>query len=617
MPIDFHWIRPWFLLLLPLVWLFAFWVHRFARTPSGWQSLIANHLRGILIASPTQKNSLFGKTLLPLLLTLAVLALAGPAFVKQPQPAYSLKKATVLVMDMSLSMRATDLKPNRLTQARFKALDFAKGLKEGELALVSFAGDAFVISPLTPDHNNISLLLPDLKPEIMPVQGSDLASALSLADKLLLQAGYRVGDVVVFTDGFSSRDYQGLRNLVDGYAHRVSVLAFGSSEGAPVQLEGGELLKDNRGAIVIPKVPLVQLKQLAELSKGVFVQQSVDNSDIQKLLSLAPLKLADSASESDKLSGDQWQDAGIYLVWLMLPILLFSYKKALLHLAICGLFLPFTSKAADWQDLYLSPQQQAKNAYEQGDFTKAQQKFKDPLWQGNAAYRDGRFADAEALYRKNQSAEGLYNLGNSLAQQQKYSEAVSAYENALKQQADLAGAKENLETVKQLLAQQQQQQQQQGSDSNKSEENQSGEKQSGDQQSSDKQSGEQQPADKQSGDQQSNGEQQQNSEQQDGQQNPKGSEEEQAKQKNGQKDQASANAQPAKPADAGEQATKGEQQRAINEAWPQATPEQSQQLESLMRKVQDDPSILLRNKMYIEYQKRQHQGLPQGVTEEW
>jgi len=626
MPVDFHWIRPWFLWLLPLAWLFCYAVHRFAQQPSGWQTLIAPHLRSTLLTSANQAASIVARSLLPLLLTIAVLALAGPAFQKQPQPTYSLKKATVLVMDMSLSMRATDLKPNRLTQAGFKALDFTKALKEGELALVSFAGDAFVISPLTPDHNNISLLLPDLKPEIMPVQGSDLASALLLASKLLDQAGYPKGDVVVMTDGFASRDFPQIRNMLDSYPHRVSILAVGSSEGAPVQLEGGELLKDNRGAIVIPKVPLTQLKQLAELTQGVFVQQAVDNSDIQKLLSLSPLQLADNATESDKLSGDQWRDAGIYLVWLMLPILLFAYKKSLLPLTFCWLLLPTTSKAADWQDLYQSPQQQAKNAYEQGDFGKAQQKFTDPLWQGNAAYRDGRFADAEALYRQNATAEGNYNLANSLAQQQKFAEAIKAYEAALKQQPDLPGAKQNLETVKQLAKQQSQQKQQSGdgqSDDNKSGDSKSGEKQSSDEQSDQQQANKDQSSEQQSDQQQSAGQDQENK-QQDGEQQSSAPEKPQQDQAKDAKSAAADQQQQTQQQDKNQAAEaaaalndKGEQQRAVNEAWPQATPEQSQQLESLLRKVQDDPSILLRNKMYIEYQKRQQQGLPQGVNEEW
>lgn len=629
MLVDFHWIRPWFLALLPLVWLFSYAIYHYQNQPSGWRGLIAKHLQPRLLSGSEQRTSLYSRSILPLILTVAVLALAGPAVYKHPQPAYTLKKATVLIMDMSLSMRATDLKPNRLAQARFKALDFAKSLKEGELALVTFAGDAFVISPLTPDHNNISLLIPDLKPEIMPVQGSDLASALTLADKLLQQAGYQKGDVVLFTDGFASRNYTDLRNLLDSYPHRLSILAFGTSEGAPVQLESGELLKDSRGAIVVPKVPLLQLKQLAELRKGVFVKHNVDNSDIEKLLSLPQLQMTEDATKSNTLSGDQWQDAGVFLVWLILPLVLLAYRNSLLPLAICWLFLPMPSKAAQWQDLYLSPQQQAQKAYEQGDFNKAQAKFTDPLWQGNAAYRDGRFADAEAFYRNTTTAEGKFNLGNSLAQQQKFDEAIAAYQGALRLNPDLAGAKENLKKVEQLKQQQAQQEQSssQSKDGQQSDDNNQGDQQSGESKTDKNQSGDKQSGDKQSGDKQSeqnnkaDGEQSPSQDQQGDNRPANGSEQQTTEQESSETQSAEEKHRKALESTktkqgAGEQ-SKPAQQKAINEAWPQATPEQSQQLESLMRKVQDDPSILLRNKMYLEYQKRQHQGLPQGVNEEW
>ncbi len=623
MLVDFHWIRPWFLALLPLVWLFSYAIYHYQNQPSGWRGLIAKHLQPRLLSSSEQRTSSYNRSILPLILTVAVLALAGPAVYKQPQPAYTLKKATVLIMDMSLSMRATDLKPNRLAQARFKALDFAKSLKEGELALVSFAGDAFIISPLTPDHNNISLLIPDLKPEIMPVQGSDLASALTLADKLLQQAGYQKGDVVLFTDGFASRNYTDLRNLLDSYPHRLSILAFGTSEGAPVQLESGELLKDSRGAIVVPKVPLLQLKQLAELQKGVFIKHTVDNSDIEKLLAQPQLQIAEDATKSNTLTGDQWQDAGVYLVWLILPLVLFAYRNSLLPLAICWLFLPMQSKAAEWQDLYLSPQQQAQKAYEQGDFNKAQAKFTDPLWQGNAAYRDGRFADAEAFYRNTTTAEGKFNLGNSLAQQQKFDEAIAAYKEASQLNPDLVGAKENLKKVEQLKQQaQQKQSSSQSKDGQQSDDNNQGDQQSGESKSGKKQSGDKQSSDKQS--EQNNkadGEQSPSQDQQGDNRPANGSEQQTTEQESSAKQSAEEQRRKALESTKTKQGTgeqsKSEQYKAINEAWPQATPEQSQQLESLMRKVQDDPSILLRNKMYLEYQKRQHQGLPQGVNEEW
>ncbi|CAM5205432.1 VWA domain-containing protein [Alishewanella longhuensis] len=148
---DFHLLRPlWLLALLPaaLLW----WLLRTRRQDlSPWQQLIANHLQPIvLISQQLQRRQPWAMPLLALCWLLSVLALTGPSWQKLPQPALTIKKATVLIMDMSLSMRATDMTPDRLTQQRFKALDFVEQLREGDLALVSYAADAFVISPLTP-----------------------------------------------------------------------------------------------------------------------------------------------------------------------------------------------------------------------------------------------------------------------------------------------------------------------------------------------------------------------------------------------------------------------------------------------------------------------------------
>lgn len=616
MPLELHVLRPYVLALLPVAWLFCWFVYRNAKTPSGWQSLIARHLQPSLLSEP--QSTRVHQSLLPLLLTIGILAAAGPALIKQPQPAFTLKKATVLVMDMSLSMRATDLKPNRVSQARFKALDFAQSLKEGELGLISFAGDAFVISPLTPDHHNITLLLPDLKPEIMPVQGSDLASALELANKLLTQAGYPTGDVVVFTDGFASRDYPQLRNQLDNYRHRVSFLSFGSSEGAPVQLESGELLKDNRGAIVIPKVPIAQLQQLAAITQGVFVQHTFDNSDIQQLLQLAPLQLANEASDSGKLSGDQWQDAGVYLVWLLLPLALFAYKRAMIPLAFVGLLMPGVSRAVELEDFYKTPTQQAKSAYQQGDYAKAQAKFSDPLWQGNAAYRDGRFAEAEALYRQQAGAEAAFNLGNSLAQQQKFDAAIDAYQQALAKQPDLIGAKENIKLLEEMKKQQAgqsgEQQDQSGDQSGEKSNNSSEQSQK---ESTDESKQQQGDAQNQSGQQPQNNSADPANEQASGDQAASEQNSEQNAEQSSERAPAEQPAAEEQPVDKDSGSKDQGKQQQVNEAWPNATPEQNQQLESLMRKVQDDPSILLRNKMYLEYQKRQQQGTPRGVNEQW
>ena len=602
MSVEFHWLRPAILLLLLLVPLCYYLLRRW-QPADGWQQLLAPHLYRQLVSQQVSKRR---PLWLPLLLAIGVIAAAGPSWQKLPQPAFVLNRATVLVMDMSMSMRATDVKPNRLTQARFKALDFIKAQPEGDMALLAFAGDAYVISPLTPDHNNLALLLPDLAPEIMPAQGSDLGTALTLADQVLQQAGHSRGDIILFTDGFVREDYTRLQDQIRALPHRVSVIAFGSSDGAPVQLVNGELLKDNRGSIVLPKVPLSQLQALAVSGGGVYAHASFADDDIKALLQLAPLG-ADKQTEKAALSGEQWRDGGIYLVYLLLALTLWAGRRQslfavpLLLLPLATL-LPSNAQADDWQwqDLWQSRQSQAKQAYDAGDYQQAQQKFSNQLWQGNAAYRQGDFAGAAAHYQQDPSADGRFNLGNSLALQGDYAGALKAYEEAAKQNATLPGLAENKALIERLLQQQQQQQSQSGdkqSEQQKQDQQNDGQPQNGQQQ----QDGEQSSQQQQSGDQQSE------------QADPQASQqtEQQAKQQSQKAQQQQAQAAEADPQQ------QEQQQKAVEQAWPNATAEESQQLENLLRKVQDDPSLLLKNKMLLEYQKRQHQASPRGAIQEW
>ncbi|MBV2127672.1 VWA domain-containing protein [Arsukibacterium indicum] len=606
---DFHLLRPWWLLaLLPalLLWLL---ILNYRQQSSAWQRVIAPHLQQLMLSGQLllQRNRLA----LPVLLLcwlLSVLALAGPSWQQQPQPAFTLNKATVLVVDMSMSMRATDMSPDRFSQQRFKALDFIDELAEGELALISFAGDAFVISPLTPDFNNVRLLLNELKPELMPVQGSNIAAALAQASDLLRQAGQNQGDVVLFTDGFSSADYSRILQQLDSWPHRLSVMAFGTEQGAPVQLESGQLLKDSRGAVVIPQVPLSQLAALARKGRGSFAIAGSGNDDIARLLATINSQFQQQAEQTEQFAADLWQDNAVYLVWLLLPLALYLAKRApvLVLLPLC--YFP-DAKADVWRDLWQTPAQQAIADYQQEDYQQARQKFSDPLWQGNAAYRLGDYAGAARAFSEaaaqQPTADAYANLGNSLAMQQKYDEALASYQQALALNPEHQQAKQNAELLNQLQQQQQKQQQQDG-------QQQDGEQQQGEQQAKDGSDNSEESAGD-SEDQGQSSDQQNNDAPETGepgsvpqQQDPDGAEQEQPDQ------QASLAEQQEQ-----QQLAENEMQQAIREMWPNANQEEQQQLDNLLRKVQDDPGLLLRNRMSLEYQKRRQNALPKGVEQEW
>lgn len=623
MPFELHWLRIEWLWALPLAALLPWLCRHITLRPKGWEQLIANHLlKALAIEQTTKQHSwrwLFG-----VLLFVLIVALAGPSWQRLPQPAFNLKRGTVLLMDMSMSMHATDVKPDRLAQARFKAIDFANLQAEGDMALVSFAGDAFVITPLTPDHNNITLMIPMLKPEIMPVQGSDLLSALKMADQLLTQAGYTRGDVVAFTDGFPSSQTTVLRDYVDDYPHRLSIVAFGTAEGAPIKLEQGTLLKDNQGSIVIPRVPLEQLEQLATVTGGVFTEARYDKVDIETIAKLAPLDQASAKQRDQRFQGEQWQDGAVWLLWCALPFVAWWLRRTpLLVLVFVSLVsvqsqpvqadelaspqpAPSSNTDASWLDqvanfIWRTPAERAHQLYQQGDYQQAQQRFDDPTWQGNAAYRSGDYALAEQLYRRSNDPDSRYNLGNALAKQQKLPEALEAYEAAKQQQPNLPGVDSNIELIKRLLQQKKQQQQ----------------RQSGQQQSDKQQASEQDQQQSQQQDQQQNSQQKSSSDQANGESNQQPGNDQDGKGEQQQQESQQGKPQQQQELKQADAEQKAQDVKAVREAWPNATPEQTQQLDAILRKVQDDPYQLLHNKMVLEYQRRNAQAPQQGDQQEW
>lgn len=199
MIMDFHFLRPWWLLmLLPLIILaFILW-HRKPKLHA-WVEICDPHLLNHLLQKKGQKQRL-GATLCLLCSALfMILSIAGPAWHQLPSTTYKPVQPRVLVLDMSENMMAKDLTPNRLSRAKFKLRDLFAHKDIGQFALVAFTSEPFVVSPLTDDGQTISSLLSSLTPDIMPVGGHNLESALNEASQLIKQAGYNQGQILVLT----------------------------------------------------------------------------------------------------------------------------------------------------------------------------------------------------------------------------------------------------------------------------------------------------------------------------------------------------------------------------------------------------------------------------------
>jgi len=626
--IDFHFIRPFWFLALFALFIAIYLLKRMRVSQSGWQGLLPKHLADVLITK-SKTNKPFSLIVPFIVGLLTIIALAGPSWNKLPQPVYQLARGSVLIMDMSYSMYSTDLSPNRLTRSRYKAVDLLDNINEGEMGLIAYAGDAFIISPLTEDINNIKLLLPALSPDLMPELGSDPMRALILADEMLKNAGHIEGDIYWFTDGIENSDIQEITEWSREHTYRLNILGIGTKNGAPIKLSNGELMKDSNGAIVIPKLKGGSLKGLAQRGNGQYLNLQNDNSDINALLKNTNT-LPDSNENQQKESsntGDQWEEYGPYLVLVILPFVLMYFRRGrLLALLPLALFLTPSEQlyANVWDDLWKTNNQQAQNKFDQAQYKEAAEQFKDPLWQGSAHYKAGNFEEALKSFQQRDNAEALYNQGNALAKLNKLDEAIERYESALKKNPDLEGAKANKQLLEQLKEQQQQQndQNQQGDDQQEQDgeqqqsENENENQQQGDQQNnseSEQQNEQQQSASE--NEERSESESKQNSEK-NSEQEPKEGESESENKSEDEKAQEEADRLAEQNNETDENQTEEHKAQAIRAAEKLAQ-EADQKHQQILNKVTDDPYQLLRNKMQLEYKKRRQNRSSLGATKKW
>ncbi|MGO4892419.1 VWA domain-containing protein [Flavobacterium sp. W21_SRS_FM6] len=630
---DFHFLRiQWLWALVPL-FIIAILLAYFSKQQTGWQSVLAGHLYKHLVSHGTQKSHKYPFGLLVLGWLLATLALAGPTWERLPQPVFQLNTGKVVLMDMSMSMRATDIKPNRLTRAKYKAIDLVKKLTEGETGLVAYAGDAFTISPLSSDGQNLTALIPSLSPEIMPIPGSDPVLGLQTAFDLLKSANYQQGDIFWITDGVDNRQLKEISDLLNKSSYRLSILAVGTEEGAPVQTLNGELLKDSNGAIVIPKLPTSNLQTLAKQGGGRYAPLQSDDSDIDYLMNQTLLdnNAGEQESAGDDNFGDKWQELGPYLLLLLLPLAAYSFRKGLIPVFLIAFALPMYAPQAEagwWQDMWKTKDQQGLEAFHAKEFKHAAETFEDPLWAGSSLYKDENYEQALKAFSQIDSIDGRYNQANTLAQLGKYPEAIALYKEVLAEQADHQDALANKTFLEKLLEQQEQQQQdqqnEQSDQQNDPQQNQDGDNSEQDQ---DQQNQQNQDSDQQSQPQDS---EQQNQDQASDKQESQDSKAEQentkaqnSNTKGSQTDSKEPEQQQAQPSES-EQEPENPSQEAQQQAMAEQTKEltdeekeQMQRMQTLLNRVPDDPAFLLKRKMQIEAQQRKRERVPSNLERNW
>lgn len=321
---EFHFLHPRWLLAIPLLLAIAgafLWRQR--RAGNWSQVLDADLLAALRLQEGNRKSSPW--ILLGLAWTLAAVALAGPTWRRVESAGFRAPADWVIVLDLSPSMSAADLPPDRITRAHYLIDDLLRAAQDARVGLIVFAGEAHTVVPLTSDVATIRDLLQPLAPSIMPESGHSIAPALDQAGSLLAQAGSRDGRVIVLSDGFDDPTQAlGAAQRLRQSGARIDVIGIGTPTGAPMPDGNGGFVRGAAGGIAISKLSPDLLERLAAAGGGRY--WSVDA--LQRLIGALHAERddpLDQAKVAAALHVDAWRNEGY---WLILPILLLASMLA-------------------------------------------------------------------------------------------------------------------------------------------------------------------------------------------------------------------------------------------------------------------------------------------------
>ena len=295
---EFHFLRPEMLLsLLPL--LLVWWIlWRGQDAYAQLKKVVDPHLLEHLIVGDTQSRQPRPVHLLSAVWLISALALAGPAWEREPAPFADDDTGLVVLLKVSGTMQATDVQPSRLARAKHKLRDLLQARKGLSTGLIVYSGSAHLVMPLTRDARIVSAMAEDLTPELMPADGDVLGEALQLADSLLQRAGVP-GSVLVMADA-----------VAPAQAENIAV----ATPSLPVQFL----------VITAPSTMVdAGLERAASVLGAQVVRLSVDEADVQRVAQRAQSNFKAVAGVA---SGDRWRDAG-YLLLPLIALLALTWSR--------------------------------------------------------------------------------------------------------------------------------------------------------------------------------------------------------------------------------------------------------------------------------------------------
>ena len=420
---------------------------------------------------------------------LIVIALAGP-IIKEGKVEVKAKSADIMIaIDISDSMLAEDVYPNRLKLAKQKALELLHLAPNERVGIIAYAKNSYLVSPLSFDHDAVSFLLRQLNTDSITEKGTNFLSMLEVVDKSIKNDSKKY--LLILSDGGDSKDFSKEISYAKEKNITVFTLGLGTLKGAPIKLKNGEFIKKD-GDIIVSKLN-EYIATLATKTGGVYIQSVNSNDDITTMLS----EIENHSVKKELKSQEITRFIPLFYFPLGLAMFIFLIatssmsKRQTVSLPSAFLLAAFllNTQNLDAGLLDFVELKKAKEAYENREYSKSAklyQNYADETGNphsyfnaANALYKQGKYKEAIKQYENavfqddKDKFKKQSNLGNShakLGTQDDLKKAKKYYEEALKLYDD-EDIKSNLEEVKKRIKKKKKEPEQKNKNKNKDKKN--------------------------------------------------------------------------------------------------------------------------------------------------
>lgn len=422
----FRFANPDYLFLLAILpVLIGFYIYALVRKRKALRKIGNPELLSMLMPDVSPKRQHLKFWLLFAAVTMLIFVIAGPQFGSKLETVKRSGVEIMVCLDVSNSMLAEDVTPNRLEKAKQILSKLTDGFRNDKIGLIVFAGEAYTQLPITSDYISAKMFLSSIDPSMVTTQGTAIGAAIDLAVRSFTPSETSDKAIILITDGENHEDdaVSAAKNAAQKGIH-VNIVGIGLPKGSPIPVNGeNNFMKDNEGEVVVTKLNEQMCREIASAGNGMYVRADNTNSALRALeKEISKMNKTELDSKVYSEYDEQFQ----VLAWIALFILLFEFfvmdrknrifRKVKLF-SVLGIFL-------------LSP-----------GMVSAQKAERKNVREGNKLFGKEKYTEAEIAYRKglevnSRSPEGIYNLANALYKQEKFKEAGQQYEQVLNQLTD-------------------------------------------------------------------------------------------------------------------------------------------------------------------------------------